>query len=413
VLRTGIDKKYAFVLLAVATLLLVVGIRFRPGQLPTEEAPSPVELQRLQSLVAERRLGDLSSYLSRAAAKAASGLVSILPGPGTGLVWPSPLAAIVPRSVIDTEESATILANDGSRYVVEPAADDGLSPFVFLSVPGAFPFGAARPAILQPRLGIWVLAVARNASNQPIFAHGIYQGTAPARCGDFFYLSVDSSVPISPSLIGGGLFSLDGALLGFIADCNRTPIVIAVSSIEEVSRGPSPSVGQIERAYGMVLSFSTKRPTVVGLWQGSIASRADLHTGDVIQAVDGQQVTTQADLRPLADRKVQHLIVVQRGSELVEIPLEPSEEAPAEAIEELGLVLGTGSRQVKVVEVTKDGRAAAVGVLAGDTLAQINSTSVRDLESAIRALTAVGNSSVRLTLERAEKRLQVMILENK
>jgi S1-C subfamily serine protease len=138
-----------------------------------------------------------------------------------------------------------------------------------------------------------------------------------------------------------------------------------------------------------------------------------VHTGDLIHAVDGQQVTTQVDLQPLADRERRHLIVVQRGSQVVEIPLEQSEAPPAEAIRELGLILGTGSRQVKVVEVTHEGRAAAVGVLAGDTLAQINSRPVPDLEGAIRALTSVGNSSVELTLERAGRRLQVLILKNK
>src|SRR3954451_3768878 len=99
-LRAGKDRKYPYILLFAAAVVLAVGLVLKPNQPEEKSPPSETELAQLQRLTQQRRLRDLSSYLTDAADATAASLVLLRPGDRSGILWNS-------RDLVVTTKSAT------------------------------------------------------------------------------------------------------------------------------------------------------------------------------------------------------------------------------------------------------------------------------------------------------------------
>src|SRR3954454_1384865 len=88
-LRAGKDRKYPYILLIAAAVVLAVGLVLKPKQPDEKSPPSETELAQLQRLTQQRRLRDLSSYLTDAAYATAASLVFLRPGDRSGILWNS------------------------------------------------------------------------------------------------------------------------------------------------------------------------------------------------------------------------------------------------------------------------------------------------------------------------------------
>ncbi|HZU26862.1 MAG TPA: S1C family serine protease, partial [Bryobacteraceae bacterium] len=284
--RLSLHSRYSLVLLAAAGVILALGIVFKPRKQASAQQLSESELFRLQQTTTQRRLDDLAEFLSDAADRAAVHLLYIKQPPYTAVVRDD-------KAVTSGVDRATVSAvnSRGDVFDLTRAASpaDGTLE-VFDIPPHDRPAPASpRPAAAEISAGDWVLAVARNAERQPVFAQGLYQSSGPARCGDFAYTQVYSSVPLSEALVGGGLFTLDGDLLGVIADCAGHPLVMDVQSIDEALHRPVPVTGRLLALYGLgVAEAAGLRVTAV--WTGGRASRAGIMPGDVIAAADNRAV---------------------------------------------------------------------------------------------------------------------------
>jgi S1-C subfamily serine protease len=378
------DRKYAIILLAAAAAVLATGILLRPAPAPQKTAV--VDLERLQQMTQERRLQDLSDYLTNAADRVASSLVYLNRTGSSGLVWGSrdeilaPAPATVPFLLVPAKEPAAVI----------PA------------------YRAPAP----PAPGEWVLAVAKNRERQVVFAHGLYQGRAVASCASFAYDEVQSSAPLSNSLIGGGLFTLRGQLLGFIAACDNRPTVIAASSVEEALRKPVTLNDRLQAQYGMRVASSAEGVRVAAVWKLSPADSAGLRPGDLLKTVDGAQVAGDAVLEGLAkapdDR---HEIEILRGRRRLTADLRPADlqNVPAETASGMALAVGSVPGAVTVLSVSPDSAAQRSGILPGDVLRRVGSAAVAEPGVALKLLNKLNGRPVVLALVRDGKELEVLL----
>ena len=378
-LRAANDRKYALTLLAVAATILAIGIILRAAR--TEVKKPPVDLERLQQLTEQRRLKDLSNYLLNSAGDVAQSLVYLDAKGTSGVVWGNPGSVLAPRRA------------DVPFVIATPAAEAGLVP--------------AYRATVMPATGEWVLAIAKNPDQQVIFAQGVYQGSVPAKCGPFAYDELLSSAQLSDALNGGGLFTIQGQLLGFITTCEGRRTVVAASSIADFLK--KPLLDRVESDYGFRVDSGLQVTTV---WSHSAAQAAGLQPGDVLQTVDGQEVHTPADLASLEPYSARaYWVEVQRGKRTVKSLLgEPPNEDAAVANAGVGLKLGPGKEagRVVVLSVTKDSAAERAGILPGDELRRVGTAPVSDFEGAAGALDRLKGPTV-LALARGGKELEVLL----
>jgi S1-C subfamily serine protease len=381
------DRKYALILLAASFFILAAGIAVR--QLHTkqpQQAKPAIDLGRLQQLTEERRLRDLSTYLSNAANNVSSSLLYLPSRRSSGVVWSSrdailaPQQAAVPFALVAAKDTAAVIP--AFRATGSPAAGD------------------------------WLLAVARNSGGELAFAHGLYQGITSSRCGSFAFDEVQSGIPLAGSLVGGGVFTLQGQMVGFIAECGDRPIAISISSIANYLKRPSTLNDRLEAAYGMRVDATAAQVQVSTVWNHSAADTAGLQPGDVIRSIDEKAISALPDLEILASPTGEpHRIQLQRGPRRLTVRLNPpSDQAPPTA-EKVGLTFASAanSSSATVQEVAKNSPAQRAGILPGDQLRRVGRTSVTDRTMAIRAIVAAGAHPVVLTLARDGKELEVLL----
>lgn len=417
-LRTVVDRKYAYVLLLAAIAVLAIGLVLKPGR-PEAAAPSESDLAQLQRLTQQRRLRDLSTYLTDAAEVAASSLVYVRPGERSGVVWDSRPLIITTRTapLSSTGQPWTIVTPNGRSQALTDIPFPAAVPFSAFSLTLPPRITPANRATTPPDLGDWVLVVGRNADGGVVFAHGLYQGLVAARCGSFSYRSVQSSAPVSAALLGGGAFTLDGRLLGIVSECNQTPILVANETITEVLRQPPSVNSRLEDVFGIRVGRESTSPDagaesplrVTAIWADSRGQAAGLSPGDVILAADGRPVHSSEDLERLLAGDAAHELTVQRGTRKITAALS-QDEAPSRGAAPYGITLGEHAldRRVSVAAIVPGSSAARAGALPGDLLVRVGSTPVPDVAAALRALADTRATRV-VTLERDGRQYEVLL----
>lgn len=110
------ERRYLFVLIAVAALILVIGIRFKPEKPSPEVVLSEADRLRLQMLAQKRSLQSLSRYFSELAARVGTGVVRVEGTRRNGIAW-NGAGLIV--TVTDRESAAaSILTGPGVKVGV-------------------------------------------------------------------------------------------------------------------------------------------------------------------------------------------------------------------------------------------------------------------------------------------------------
>jgi S1-C subfamily serine protease len=396
--RLSLRSRYSVVLLVVAGSILAVGVALRPAKQKTGGQLSESEISRVQRRAQQRSLNDMSGYLAEAADRAAPHLLYLKQQPYTATVrddkaitsggFTKPIAAVNSR---------------GDAFDLKIAAGLGGSMMQVFSIPSGDRPASSSPSaapVISP--GDWVLAVARNADRQLVFSPGLFQSRVPSRCGTIEYQQIYSSAPLSDALLGGGLFTLDGDLLGVIAQCGGEPVVMDRESIDDLLRRPVPVPARLLELYGLGVSQGPAGAgvQVTAVWSGERAARAGIQPGDVLAAADDQPVATIADLGRFADAGLaaDHSLLLFRGKRQFRATLAAS--LPSAVDAPGGLRLAAAENGNGVVVRSAGGAAAAAGLRAGDLLTAINGQPVKSPDDAVKQLARARQSGLTIALQR-------------
>jgi S1-C subfamily serine protease len=279
--------------------------------------------------------------------------------------------------------------------------------------------------------------------------HGIISALARTQVGisDYqFFIQTDAA--INPGNSGGALVDMAGRLVGintaifsrsggsqgvgFAIPANMVRVVVTSARTGGAAvKRPWLGAKLQEVTADIADSLGLKRPAgalIANLTPGSPGARAGLKTGDVIVAVDGQEVddTNAFDYRfatkPLGGTAT--LGVVRGGKEFtVTVALEIAPETPRDEITIRSrspfsgakvanlspaladeLQLDNAAQGVVIVDVDNGSYASNLGFQRGDVILSVNGEKV-DRTAELEKLTAAGSRSWRIVIRRGQQQI--------
>ena len=291
----------------------------------------------------EELLGALSDGLANAVAKVEPSLVRVYGRrrrSSSGVVHADGLVLTASHSVERNEDLSVGLA-DGGRHEARLLGRDPSTDLAVLRVEG-LGVEAAAAAQGEARVGQLSLAVGRPARGEGIRASlGVVSAVGgPLRTGRGARLERYAQTDATPflGLSGGVLIDAHGDVLGILTTAFGKGAMFAVpADLAWRVAGTLAESGSTKRGYLGVLSQPVRLPEaqrvgltqrggllVVGIEDGSPASRAGLLIGDILATLDGQPVEDTDDLLTLlAGERVGDEVPLRlvRGGELTTVPL--------------------------------------------------------------------------------------------
>src|SRR6266849_6817005 len=343
----------------------------------------------------------------------------VVTGEGSGFFVSSDGYAVTSSHVVDRASAMQVTTDDGAKYSAMVVGTDPKTDVAVVKVDGKHDFPYVRFTERLPRIGEWVLAVGNpfglggTVTAGIVSANGRDIGSGPYDN----YIQIDA--PINKGNSGGPAFDMDGNVIGIntaifspsggsvgIAfDIPAETVKSVVAQLKDkgvVNRGwigvqVQPVTADIAENLGMKASEGA---LVTEPQAGSPAAQADILSGDVITAVDGNAVKDARDLAKqigaMAPGAAAKLTVWRKGEEksvsltLGELPKErearaatPDSEPAGADVPKLGLMLapaaqvaGSGSEGVVVTEVDPNGLASQHGLKTGDVILDVGGKKV-------------------------------------
>ncbi len=405
-------SSYPLALLIAAIVVLAMGIGFRTYQTPRPLSESNLALQPAAT---SPGLNELPQSVTDAAAHAARQLLYLSTAPHTAVMWNTTRAVgsvELAQATRVTSENA-----DGKTFELEPVTVASQTPIAYWAVGSEAAVAPVEQATSSPGTDDWVIAVGRGTRDHVIFSEGLYRGTSPARCGTFDYQQVNATAILSSALLGGGVFTLQGSLLGVIVACGGEPVVVSTGSIEKAIRMPVFVTDYLQQVYGIgVIEAKPEAVVVSTVWKGRPADIAGIETGDRIREVDGAPVHILADLDIVEKGSVgaPHALVLTRGKRELRTTLLSQSEDPERpqttAVDGMTLTASARSGNVLVDSIAADSIWAKSGLQAGDVLVRVNGSKVRDpAEAAQKLVRQKRASSIAVEIERGPGRAEVRL----
>lgn len=368
----------------------------------------------------------------------------IITGQGSGFFISADGFAVTNNHVVEKAESVEVTTDDGKVHTAKVIGTDPRTDLALIKVDGgSFPY--VNLAGAPPRIGDWVIAV-----GNPFGLGGtVTAGIVSARGRDIGASAYDDFIqidaPVNKGNSGGPTFDTEGNVIGvntaiFSPSGGSVGIAFAIPSdtvksvitqlkdhgsvtrgwigvqIQPVTKDIADSLG-LKKAIGALVA----EPQA-----DSPAKKAGIEAGDVITAVNGDEVKDARDLAKkigaLPPKAAVKLTVLHKGAEktvsltLGEMP--DSKEARANSddtgadIGKLGLTLapaarvaGAGSEGVVVTDVDSSGAAATQGFATGDVILEVAGKSVStpgDVRNAIAGAKTGGKRTVLLRVKKGD-----------
>ena len=372
---------------------------------------------------------------------------NIITGQGSGFFISADGYAVTNNHVVEKAESVEVTTDDGKIHTAKVIGTDPRTDLALIKVEGSsFPYVKLSDG--APRIGDWVIAV-----GNPFGLGGtVTAGIVSARGRDIGAGAYDDFIqidaPVNKGNSGGPTFDTEGNVIGvktaiFSPSGGSVGIAFAIPSDTvksviaqlkdhgTVSRGwigvqIQPVTPDIADSLGLkkVIGALVAEPQADGP-----AKKAGIEAGDIITAVNGDEVRDARDLAKkigaLAPKANVKLTVLHKGAEktvslaLGELP--NSKEARANTdgndgngvdIGKLGLTLapaarvaGAGAEGVVVTGVDSSGAAAEQGFSTGDVILEVAGKSVStpaDVRSAIASARTGGKRTVLLRVKKGD-----------
>jgi serine protease Do len=361
-------------------------------------------------------------------------------GQGSGFFISGDGYAVTNNHVVDKAESVQVTTDDGKVHEAKVIGTDPRSDLALIKVEGgSFPY--VKLSDKASRIGDWVIAV-----GNPFGLGGtVTAGIVSARGRDIGASAYDDFIqidaPVNKGNSGGPTFDTEGNVIGvntaifspsggsvgiaFAIPSDTVKTVIAqLKDHGSVTRGwIGVQIQPVTQELADSLGLKKAEGALVAEPQAnSPAAKAGIEAGDVITAVNGDQVKDARDLAKkigsLAPKATVKLAVVHKGAEktvsltLGELPnakearATPSEGSDNGATDmgKLGLTLapaarvaGAGSEGVVVTGVDSSGVAADRGFSTGDVILEIAGKPVStptDVRNVVASARTEGKHSV-------------------
>ncbi len=289
------------------------------------------------------------------------------------------------------------------------------------------------PGELQ--VGEWVVAIGSPFGFENSVTAGIVSAKGRSLPTDNYVNFIQTDVAVNPGNSGGPLFNLDGEVVGinaqiysksggFMGLSFAIPIDVAMDAVDQLKKH-----GKVRRGWlgvyiqdvspDLAESFGMEKPVgalVARVVEDSPAAKAGLKAGDVVVAVEGQEIQISGDLPPRIGRlqpgSEATLTVVRDGKRRkIEVKVGSREAAaagaggeekpqevlgmrvrsvPADVRKELGLPADAGAQ---VVEVTGH-PAGSAGVRRGDVILKLANRTITGPVSLAEAVEALPSGRV-------------------
>ena len=364
---------------------------------------------------------------------------------GSGFVISADGYVVTNNHVVENAEKVTVVFDDGTEKEGKVVGTDAKTDLAVVKLDGETDLPFVKLTETEPRVGEWVVAVGNPFGLGGTVTAGIIsargrdiQGSA---YGDF--LQIDAAVNTGNS--GGPDFNMQGEVVGvntaiFSPNGGNVGIAFAIPAsvvkqvtdqlissgtvtrgflgvgIQDVSRDIAESVG-LDNANGALVTEPT---------EGGPAASAGVKSGDVIVAVDGDDISNALDLsRTIAgknpdttveltiwrDGKEQKISVklgkldeTEQASNDQQQPSQPDEPAaPASTSVGLTLVPNSNGEGLLIQEIDPSSAAAEKGFAVGDAILEVNNqkvTSVADFEKAIQGVKDAGRGTALVKAQR-------------
>lgn len=406
-----VDRKYVATLAVAAGLVLAVGALVRPRvPLPEQPMPSDTDLARLERLTERRALESAAGFLTRLADDVAPALVWIGESGVTGVAWAGQVVASPPFAPTSAPVAVTTALGVVAAAAGDLPADAPVGTVVIGGPAPSAPVRAGRPA--GP--GAPVIAVWRSSDGRA-FASASFIDEGGVTCGAYPGREVRLTLPLTRAMAGGGVFDLDGALLGVILPCGDRMSAVIPATVDDWLRTNTTIDRRIGARYGMAIESLTPLESAhVGVASGALvrellvggaAERAGLRPGDLIVGVDGVTVSTPDDLAMLAASAALPAVAltVRRGSATLDLSL-GSVVPPVDAI-----VWEPSSRGLRLEAVPPSSPLARAGLRGGDRVLRAGDSERQTPAQLRRAIETTG-PAIFVEYERAGRRRAALLL---
>lgn len=344
--------------------------------------------------------------------------------------------------VVRGAERITVTLKDRREFPAEMVGSDPATDVALLRIAAqsltALPFGDSD----RLKVGDLVIAIGNPFGLGQTVTSGIVSalGRGGITSGNYEdFIQTDAS--INPGNSGGALINSKGELIGIntaILAPNGGNVGIGFAVPAAMVKGVMDQLlrfGQVKRGrIGVVIQdldpdaaaalglAADEGAMIARVEPGSPAERAGLRGGDVVLAVDGQQVQGSSELRNRigmveADRSVRLDILRDGRRSRIAVTVTPIAAAAAAPPELNGAVLGEippghpayGQIEgVLVAQVARNSRAAALGLRRGDIILGVDGEPVRSAEELAEALPQDGRR-LTLNLLRGGRQLALVI----
>ena len=375
---------------------------------------------------------------------------------GSGVIVSADGLIITNHHVIDKADEIKVALGDRREFPADLILDDERTDLAVLRIDTngeALPFLTLRDSD-ELEVGDLVLAIGNPFNVGQTVTSGIVSALARTGVGvsDFqFFIQTDAA--INPGNSGGALIGMDGRLVGInTAIFSRSGgshgigFAVPTTMVRVVLESARQGLDYVQRPWfgaamqavdaDIATSVGLERPQgalVRAIYEGGPADRAGIQRGDIVLAVDGQEIEDPSGLQfRLGSRLIggSATLALYRGGERREVTLElvSAPEDPPRNVTELrgahpfaGLTVANLSpalaeqlgmdvlaKGVIVLKVARNSPSRRLRLRSGDRFLEVNGRPVERV-SELRAALDAGGSDWRVRVQRGDRTLNLAV----
>ncbi len=369
-------------------------------------------------------------------------------GQGSGFFISADGFAVTNNHVVDGADKVEVTTDDGKTYSAKVIGTDARTDLALIKVAGRTDFPFAKLSDTKPRIGDWVLAVGNPFGLGGTVTAGIVSASGRDIGSGPYDDFIQIDAPVNKGNSGGPAFDVSGEVMGvntaiyspsggsvgiaFSIPASTVKSVIAqLKDKGSVSRGwigvqIQPVTSDIADSLGMK---KAEGALVAEPQANGPAAKAGIESGDVITAVNGEQVKDAKELARtiggLAPGAAVKLNVLHKGQDKVinltlgQLPNTVEAKADTDKdsgkptrgtdVPKLGMtvapansVAGAGKDGVVVTEVDPKSAAAERGFKEGDVILEVGGKSVASADDVRDAITTARTDNKNSVLMRVK-----------